>query len=189
MNLQRDSSHQGFPYHWSQEALSVPSKALKPKKPRSSSCLSHRNHFPLHLSFKHRHHLVCASFERAIIISQGCWAVAALGWSGDWSALFFWAIPTSLEIALEPKVIICSREPNRKFLIMKQKSRKVPSCNQKREASYFERERDLMGEKKWFSKDGLWFKTPSYTEEILLGMFACSPWLSPRKQQDLCSIW
>lgn len=147
MNLQRDSSHQGFPYHQSQEALSVPSKALKPKKPRSSSCLSHRNHFPLYLSFKHRHHLVCASFERAIIISQGCWAVAALGWSGDWSALFFWAIPTSLEIALEPEVIICSREPNRKFLIMKQKSRKVPSCSQKREASYFERERDLMAEK------------------------------------------
>lgn len=69
MNLQRDSSHQGFPYHQSQEALSIPRKALKPKKLRSSSCLPHRNHFSLHLSFKHRHHLVCASFERAMIIS------------------------------------------------------------------------------------------------------------------------
>jgi len=88
VNLQKDSLHQGCPYLHRQEALSVPSKALKPKKPRSSSCLLHRNHFSPHLSFKRRHHLAFASFERAIIISPGRWAVAALRWSGDWSALF-----------------------------------------------------------------------------------------------------
>lgn len=131
MNLQRDFLHQGSPYLHSQEALSVPSKALKPKKPRSSSRLPHRNHFSLHSSSKHRNHLVCASFERAIIISPGRWAVAAQRWSRDWSALFFWAIPTTLEIALESGVIIWSREVNRRFLIIKWKSGKALSSGQK----------------------------------------------------------
>lgn len=188
MNLQRDSSHQGLPYHQSQEALSVPSKALKPEKLRSSSCLPHRNHFSLHLSFKRRHHLVCASFERATIIPPDHWAVAALGWSGVGSTLFFWAVPTSLEITLETEVIICSREPNRRFLIPQWKSGKVTSWSQIKKLLFLREKRIWWGEK-WFSKDGLWFKTRSYKEEIFLDMSACSAWHSPREQHDLCSIW
>lgn len=55
-----------------------------------------------------------------MIISPDHWAIADLGQSADWSALSFWAIPTSLETALETEIIIC-REQNR-FLIIKWKS-------------------------------------------------------------------
>lgn len=55
---------------------------------------------------------------------------------------FFWSTPTSLGIALETEVIICSREPNRRFLIIKWKKWEGPFLqSNKRSFLFWERKR------------------------------------------------
>ena len=185
-NLPRDSLHQGSPYLHSQEALSVPSKALKPKKPRSSSCPPHRNHFSLHRLNVDIIWSVLALKEQSLFLQV---AELLQLWDGlEADQLCFLSLSNHFRDIFRDWSHYLKQGSEQEFPHHKMKKWEGPFFWPETEASYFERERGLMG-KTMIQQRIIWFKTLSCKEDIFPNMFACNAWSSPREQQVLCYVW